>query len=68
MLLFMNNGATFIPHLNKFPSEGLGKGPFAYFIRKDDKNEIELTAENMIEVNGRKIECTEDALTFFSCF
>lgn len=50
MLLFLNNGATFIPHLNQFPPEGLGKGPFAYFIRKDSVDGNELTTENIAEV------------------
>lgn len=55
MLLFLNNGATFIPHLNKFPAEGVGKGPFAYFMRKHDNNETDLTPENMSEVGEGKI-------------
>lgn len=54
MLLFLNNGATLIPHLNKFPPEGLGKAPFAYFMRKNGKNDVELTAENMMEVKDLK--------------
>lgn len=54
LILFLNNGALMIPHLNKFPEDGIGKGIFVYFLRISLNTE--LTVENL-----------RDALTFGSC-